>query len=121
MIRLINEPTEPQDDSHTDRDIADRNIAERQIVDLDTADRQIADRELEQRVRTYLGTFNMPALRRLAIEARSGTVTLRGRVATYYQKQLSYQCPRHVDGIRRLVDEIIVGRPETHEHQGQAL
>jgi hypothetical protein len=57
---------------------------------------ELRDRELEQRVRTFLAGHNVPSLRRLAIEARDGTVTLQGRVATFYEKQLSQQCKRRV-------------------------
>jgi osmotically-inducible protein OsmY len=74
---------------------------------------ELRDRELEQRVRVFLVGQNVPSLRRLAIEARDGTVTLRGRVATFYEKQLSQQCRRRVTGVRRLVDQMVVERPES--------
>ena len=66
------------------------------------------DRDLERRVRDFLTAHNIPALRRLAIEARGGTVTLRGQVSTFYEKQLSQQCPRRVDGVQRLIDQVVV-------------
>ena len=47
-------------------------------------------------------------MRRLSIEAEGGTVTLRGSVFTFYEKQLSQQCPRRVAGVRRLIDMIVV-------------
>lgn len=66
------------------------------------------DRELECRVQTALAACNMPALRRLAVEALDGTVTLRGRVYSFYEKQLSHTHVRHVPGVARLVDAIDV-------------
>lgn len=75
------------------------------------------DRDLEHRVRAFLAAHNVPALRRLSIEADGGTVTLRGRVFTFYEKQLSQQCPRHVAGVRRLIDMVVVAsRKETPVH-----
>ncbi len=66
------------------------------------------DRDLEHRVRAFLAAHNVPALRRLSINADDGTVTLRGSVFTFYEKQLSQQCPRRVAGVRRLIDEVVV-------------
>src|SRR5436190_20582591 len=53
-----------------------------------------ADRDLARRVTTFLSTQHRPALRNLEVEVREGTVTLRGRVATFYEKQLSGQLAR---------------------------
>ena len=74
---------------------------------------ELRDRELEHRVRTFLIGHNVPSLRRLSIQARDGTVTLQGRVATFYEKQLSQQCKRRVTGVRRLDDQLVVERPES--------
>ena len=48
-----------------------------------------ADRELERRVENYLWGRHVPGLRRLIVSASNGTVTLQGRVRTYYEKQLA--------------------------------
>jgi len=67
-----------------------------------------ADRDLERRVVNYLVGHNMPALRQVAVEARRGTVTLRGRVYSFFQKQLCIHCSRRVAGVLHLVDELQV-------------
>jgi hypothetical protein len=82
---------------------------------------ELRDRDLEGRVRQFLGARNFPALRRLAIEARNGTVTLRGRVATFYEKQLSQQCQQRVAGVRQLIDQVVVERPANNDSIGQTI
>jgi len=67
-----------------------------------------ADRDLERRVVNYLVGHKMPALRQVAVEARRGTVTLRGRVYSFFQKQLCIHCSRRVAGVLHLVDELQV-------------
>jgi osmotically-inducible protein OsmY len=66
------------------------------------------DSELARRVTTFLSTRHHPGLRHLEVEARGGVVTLRGRVSTFYEKQLSAQLTRRVAGVVRLVDNVIV-------------
>lgn len=66
------------------------------------------DRELESRVRLALAAANLPALRRLDVRARSGVVTLAGRVTSFYEKQVSHCNCRHVTGVIRLVDAVDV-------------
>jgi osmotically-inducible protein OsmY len=67
-----------------------------------------ADRELECRVYEYLAERRVQTLRALEVEARRGRVTLRGRVGSFYEKQLAIHCLYSVDGVRRLVDDIDV-------------
>ena len=82
---------------------------------------ELRDRDLEYRVRTFLSGRNFPALRRLGIEARNGTVTIRGRVTTFYEKQLSQQCRQRVAGVRQLVDQIVVEKPANDNAIGQTI
>jgi len=53
---------------------------------------------------------NFPALTRLDIEADSGTVTLKGTVRTFYQKQMAITLSMQVEGVTKIVDEIVVQR-----------
>jgi osmotically-inducible protein OsmY len=69
---------------------------------------EIRDRDLERRVANYLFGYKMPALREIDIESDRGTVTLRGEVFSFHQKQLCINCCRRVAGVIRLVDEIQV-------------
>lgn len=66
------------------------------------------DRDLESRVANYLLGYKMPALRELDVEADNGTVIVRGRVQSFYQKQLCINCSRRVAGVIRLIDEVEV-------------
>ena len=67
-----------------------------------------ADIDLEHRVRNYLAAQSRPALRAVHVEAANGTVTLRGRVHSFYEKQLSIHLAARVAGVRRLQDELTV-------------
>lgn len=73
-----------------------------------TASAPTADLDLERRVRMALDSSNMPTLRRLAVEARAGVVTLRGRVYSFYEKQISHSHCRQVAGVVGLVDAVDV-------------
>ena len=78
-----------------------------------------SDQDLERRVTTFLSTQHRAALRSLKAEARGGIVTLRGRVSTFYEKQLSAQLAHRVAGVVRLIDEVIVG--EIRKDRRQAV
>ena len=69
-----------------------------------------ADRDLERRVLSYLVGRHVPGLRSLQVEARNGTVVLRGRVQTFYEKQLCQSCCRRVAGVVQFVDHVDVAR-----------
>jgi len=66
------------------------------------------DRDLEARVRNYLLGYKMPALQHVDVEASNGMVILRGRVYSFFQKQLCIHCCRRVAGVFELVDELKV-------------
>ena len=66
------------------------------------------DRDLERRVLGFLARSHMPGLRHLAVQACNGTVTLRGQVATFYEKQLGQDCCRRVAGVVKLIDAVDV-------------
>jgi osmotically-inducible protein OsmY len=66
------------------------------------------DRDLQSRVVNYLVGHRMPALRKIEVEARGGTVVLRGRVDSFYQKQLCLNCCRRVAGVIKLVEDVAV-------------
>jgi osmotically-inducible protein OsmY len=67
-----------------------------------------ADSELKRRVSNYLATRYFPALKRLEIDAQSGIVTLRGRVSSFYEKQIAVHSCQRVAGVVRLVDAVDV-------------
>jgi osmotically-inducible protein OsmY len=82
---------------------------------LDTAVETV-DADLEGRIRIFLAQKNVSALQRIAVSASEGTVRVRGRVHSFYEKQLCLNCCQHVAGVIRVIDEIEVenkasGRP----------
>jgi osmotically-inducible protein OsmY len=66
------------------------------------------DRDLERRVLNYLIGRQMPALRTIEVAAQGGTVVLRGKVPTFYQKQLCLNCCRRVAGVLEVIDQVDV-------------
>jgi osmotically-inducible protein OsmY len=66
------------------------------------------DLDLKRRVENYLVGRKVPSLRRIRVDASNGTVKLRGRVGSYYEKQLCIHCCRRVAGVIQLVDEVDV-------------
>ena len=62
------------------------------------------DRDLERRVTAFLAERNLPGLRRLGVHSQFGVVTLRGRVRTFYEKQMGGQSARRVAGVIDVVD-----------------
>ncbi len=67
-----------------------------------------ADRDLERRVSNFLAARHLPTLRRLEVAADNGIVTLRGRVHSFYEKQLCQCACRRVAGVVNMVDAIVV-------------
>ena len=68
----------------------------------------LSDRDLEHHVAVWLRNRNVSALRQVTVRASSGTVTLRGTVTSFYQKQLCIQACQAVPGVMALVDEVEV-------------
>jgi len=66
------------------------------------------DHDLEGRVRNYLYGYQMPTLRQVEVVASNGTVAFRGRLASFYEKQLCLSCAARVAGVLRLIDELEV-------------
>ncbi|MCL6502016.1 MAG: BON domain-containing protein [Pirellulales bacterium] len=66
------------------------------------------DTDLERRVTSFLFGRHLPGLRHIEVEARDGVVTLRGRVRTFYEKQICHQCCRRVAGVLKFIDAVDV-------------
>ena len=77
-----------------------------------------SDRDLEQRVLGFLRQWQIPSLRRIIVKVCEGTVTLHGRVPSFYQRQLCLACCQRVAGVLKLIDEIEV---VTEEGAGLAV
>ncbi len=76
---------------------------------LFTPEKSAADIELEQRVIEFFQSRNVPGLRGVQVRANAGTVTITGRVLTFYEKQLCNQCSRVVPGVVQLINAVDVG------------
>ncbi|HUY31196.1 MAG TPA: BON domain-containing protein [Pirellulales bacterium] len=78
------------------------------MQNLPTLRSEFEDRDLERRVVNYLEGRHVPGLRHLSVHAEAGIVTLRGRVQTFYEKQLCQSCCRRVAGVVQFVDAVDV-------------
>jgi len=66
------------------------------------------DRDLERRITVFLADRHVPGLRQLEVAATNGTVVLRGRVRSFYEKQLCQNVCRRVAGVVHVVDAVDV-------------
>ena len=66
------------------------------------------DAQLTRRVVNYLAQQQRPALRRVHVECSDGCVLLRGRLPSFYEKQLCLSACQRVAGVLRIVDELKV-------------
>lgn len=64
------------------------------------------DEQLVRRVRNFLHGNQVRGP--LNVEARHGTVVLRGRVGSFYHRQLLVHGAQRVAGVRRVIDELDV-------------
>lgn len=66
---------------------------------------------LVHQVRTLLGQTLHALLRVIDVHAENRIITLTGRVATFYEKQLAQETVKHGPGVERVVNLVEVGRP----------
>lgn len=84
---------------------------------VDSSDGKKTDRlnaELHSRVTDYLLDRNEHAFRLLHVEVDEGTVTLNGRVRSYYEKQVATSC-QSVEGVLNLINNLTVPEWENDE------
>ena len=67
--------------------------------------------ELQARVVNFLVGRNLPGLRQVQVEVVGHAVTLRGRVRSFYEKQLAGHCCRRVAGVLEVIDDLQVESP----------
>ncbi len=63
---------------------------------------------LSLRVEQALGRTGYLPLRKLRVDVHEGQVTLRGRLSTYYLKQVAQNVVQQVHGAERVQNEIVV-------------
>ena len=64
--------------------------------------------DLADRVTAFLHSRQRRPLQRITVRAKGGTVTLEGKVGTFYERQLCIECCRRVAGVIKLIDRIEV-------------
>jgi hypothetical protein len=68
----------------------------------------VCDRDLERRVRLFLFGRGYAALRLVTVNVTNGVVALRGRLPSFYMRQLAVECTKRVAGVRQMVDDLQV-------------
>lgn len=66
------------------------------------------DEFLASQIARQLAETNRATLKRLAVAVREGTVTLRGCVNSFYEKQIAIEACRAGADLSRLVDDVQV-------------
>ena len=67
-----------------------------------------SEAELERRAQAHLNASPHNELRSVQCEVHGDVLTLRGRVKSYYLKQLAQESIRGIDGIHRIVNQMVV-------------
>lgn len=66
------------------------------------------DEQLARKVRNFITARIHPCSNEVEVDAVCGTVTLRGRVGSFYHKQLWLSGAQRVAGVHRVIDELDV-------------
>ncbi len=69
-----------------------------------TTDEEVCQNRIQQLLQ---GT--RPEFRQLQIESNCGTVTVKGRVASFYLRQVAIQCCQQAAGVFQINDQLQVG------------
>ncbi len=69
---------------------------------------QAADRELQRRIVNFLFEKGLWSLQHLETEVHGGVAVIKGRVRTYYEKQLATCCCQRVAGVLRVINDVCV-------------
>jgi osmotically-inducible protein OsmY len=67
-----------------------------------------SDRLLQRQIASQLAETRRKSLQQLAVDVTGGRVTLSGRVASFYEKQIAIQACRNRADIQRLIDAVEV-------------
>jgi len=67
--------------------------------------------DIKRRIINLLYQRGVSSAQRLNIEMENGTVTVRGTVASFYERRVCVSCCQHVPGVFGLLDEIKVDSP----------
>lgn len=73
----------------------------------------LEDVDLRRRVLGYLEQRGYPAIRDLTISTNNGSVTLQGKLNSFYEKQICLSTCQRVAGVIRIIDEVEVAKSAT--------
>ena len=68
----------------------------------------VQDPTLSERIDTAIAANPYLVGRKLRFETHDDTVVLKGRVATYFQKQMAQEAVRTIDGVRAIDNQLEV-------------
>ena len=71
-------------------------------------ERGTADGALAQKISHQLAETNRASLKRLSVDVTGGSVTLRGNVSSFHEKQIAIQTCRALAGIGLVTDALEV-------------
>jgi hypothetical protein len=72
------------------------------------------DDDLATRAEGHLRTSIYPELRVIYCDSHEGTLVLRGRVPSYYLKQLAQEAVRSIEGLKSIVNVVVVRARHAH-------
>ena len=74
-----------------------------------------AEARVVARVRQCLQDASYYSLRRISCEFHEGILFLRGRVPSYYLKQVAQEIIRKIDGVEEIANRLEVAEPGHHQ------
>ncbi|HRX77538.1 MAG TPA: BON domain-containing protein [Pirellulaceae bacterium] len=75
------------------------------------------DDDLKTRLVNFLHSRRVPGREFVRLNVHSGTVIVRGLLQSTHAKWLCIECCRHVAGVIKLVDELVIDAPRPGAHQ----
>ncbi len=75
------------------------------------------DDDLKTRLVNFLNSRAVPGRELVHLNVRSGTVVVRGPLKSAHAKWLCIECCRHVAGVIRLIDELVIDGPRPKTFQ----
>ena len=84
-------------------------LKEKQVGKMARNDFTENDRAVERQLDACLREYFFFATQRVNWECRDGVVVLRGHVNTFHEKQMAQELARRVEGVRMVVNRLVVG------------
>ena len=88
----------------------------KELARIQAPEHTVEDIDLENRISIFLQQRQIPNGKRIHADARMGTVVVSGKLPSRRAKSLCMECCRHVAGVMKLIDHVVV-EPETRHKQ----